>query len=690
MIRSGFMKKLTYLIIGLSVIFMLVSCSGDKEAEIILPEERFEAYIELWREYNFDQMYDMLSEETKATYNREEFVDRYQKIYQDLEVDELVIEYTLPEHSEPVDGEEIAYPTTFSFTVQQQSIVDEIKFTAEITMIERIIPVDDEETISDWDVEWHPGLIFPELANGGTITLVSTPTTRGEIFDRNGKGLAITDKVYEIGVDTGRFTENREAEIEKLATLLDMSVNAIDSVLSQGWVADGMFVPLKTVPADDDDYIAELMAIPAVIAQSQTGRSYPYGEILAHLVGYVGQITEEELEKDEEGIYSQHDLIGKRGIEELFETRLRGEDGIRVIVENETSKVGIAEKAPVPGEDIHLTIDADLQKMIFQAYDGDAGTAAVLDPNSGETLALVSSPSFDPHDFTYGISQTKYNDLVENPDQPILNRFASTYSPGSAFKPITAMVGLNDGAITQEDRVEINGLTWSRDGWGNYQVRRVSESDGPVDLKDALIRSDNIYFAQKAVEVGGDNFTSGLEALGFGESGLNFAYPIYSSQVSNSGEIDRETLLADSGYGQGEILITALHLATAYTPILNDGTMIQPILETNQELGQSFADDLISANDAAYLRDALRQVVAGPRGTARKANIDAVALSGKTGTAELKQSIDDEHAQENGWFVAYPDSHDIIIAMMVENVKDRGGSSYVVEKLTSIYQDLYQ
>ncbi|GAA4072245.1 penicillin-binding transpeptidase domain-containing protein [Amphibacillus indicireducens] len=684
------MKKLTYLIIGLSVMFMLVSCAEDEEAEVILPEERFEAYVELWQDYDFDQMYDMLSEETKATYSREEFVDRYQKIYQDLEIDELVIEYTLPEHPEPLDGEEIVYPTTFPFTVQQQSIVNEIKFTAEITMVERIIPVDEEETISDWDVEWHPGLIFPELANGGTITLVSTPTTRGEIFDRNGKGLAVTDKVYEIGVDPGRFTENRDAEIEELAGLLDMSVGAIESTLGQGWVADGMFVPLKTVPADDDDYIADLMAIPPVIAQSQTGRSYPYGESLAHLIGYVGQINEEELENDEDGVYSQTDLIGKRGIEQLFEARLRGEAGIRIIVESETSKIGIAEKPPVPGEDIHLTIDAELQEMIFQAYDGDAGTAAAIDPHSGETLALVSSPSFDPHDFTYGISQAKYNDLVENPDQPILNRFASTYSPGSAFKPITAMVGLKDGAITQEDRIEINGLTWSRDGWGNYQVRRVSESDGPVDLKDALIRSDNIYFAQKAVEIGGDQFTSGLEALGFGQGGLDFAYPIYSSQVSNSGEIDRETLLADSGYGQGEILITALHLATAYTPILNDGTMVQPILETNQELGQSFADDLISANDAAYLRDALRQVVAGPRGTARKANIDAIALSGKTGTAELKQSIDDEHAQENGWFVAYPDSHDIIIAMMVENIEGRGGSGYVVEKLTSIYQDLYQ
>lgn len=683
------MKKLTYLLISLLAIFTLVSCS-DEETEIILPEERFEAYIQLWHDGNFDQMYDMLSEETKATYSRADFVDRYQKIYQDLDIDQLEITYVLPEHPEPLEGGEIEYPTKFPITVKQQSIVDEIKFDAEITMVERIIPVDEKETRSDWDVEWHPGLIFPELANGGTITFVTTPTTRGEIFDRNGKGLAISDTVYEIGVDTGRFTDNREKEIADLADLLDMSVNAIESTLNQGWVADGMFVPLKTLPTDNEDYISELMAIPPVIAQSKTGRSYPYGESFAHLVGYIGRITEEELENDEDGIYSQHDLIGKRGIEQLFEERLRGKDGIRIIVESETSKIGIAEKPPTPGEDIHLTIDAELQKKIFDAYDGDAGTTAAIDPTTGETLALVSSPSFDPHDFTYGISQAKYNDLVENPDQPILNRFASTYSPGSAFKPVTAIVGLSDGAITQTDAIEINGLTWSRESWGNYRVRRVSESNGPVDLSDAMIRSDNIYFAQKAVEIGGDNFTGGLEALGFGTDGLTFDYPIYSSQVANNGEIDRETLLADSGYGQGEILISALHLATAYTPILNNGTMIQPILETEQEHGQSYADGLINESDAQYLRTALRQVVTDSRGTARKANIDAVALSGKTGTPELKQSIDDENAKENGWFVAYPDSHEIIIAMMVENIQDRGGSGYVVEKLTSVYQDLYQ
>src|SRR5690625_5137565 len=699
------MKRITYLLLFLFAIVFLVSCSTEEteEEEIILPEERFEEYVQLWRDENFTDMYEMLSDETKATYGREDFIDRYEKIYQDLEITDLTIDYTIPdpsgqeESSDDVEGEtlEDAFPTTFPITVSQESIVGEITFDAEITMAERVIVVSDatedeeEKAKSDWDVVWEPGLIFPELANGGTISLVKTPPIRGEIFDRNGNGLAVTDSIYEIGVDPGRFSENRDAEIEELAELLNMSVGGIESILSQGWVSDGLFVPLKRVPADDDELISDLISIPAVIAQSKTGRSYPYGEALAHLIGYIGTITEEELEADEEGIYTPVDVIGKRGLEQLFESRLCGEDGIRLIVESENSKIGIAEKPPVPGEDIHLTTDAELQQMIFDHYDGDVGTTAAIHPGPGETLALVSAPSFDPHDFTYGISQSNYDELVNDPGQPILNRFASTYSPGSVFKPLTAMVGLKTGAITQEDSIEIDGLTWGRESWANYQVRRVSESSGPVDLQDAMIRSDNIYFAQKALEIGADDFISGLTDFGFGEDGINFPYPIYSSRLTNSGDIDRETLLADSGYGQGEILMTAIHLATAYTPILNDGTMIQPTLELEEEQSQALAEGLISSDDAQYLRDALRGVVSHSNGTARGANIDTINISGKTGTAELKQSSDDEDAVENGWFVAYPDSEEIIIAMMVEDIGDRGLSTYVVEKLTNVFEELY-
>ncbi|WP_440894758.1 penicillin-binding transpeptidase domain-containing protein [Amphibacillus sp. Q70] len=679
------MKKFTYIIVALLVI-LLAGCSDDEE--VILPEQRFEEYIQLWQEQNFTEMYDRLSEETQETYSQEDFAERYQKIYQDLEIEDLSITYTIPDTSEESEEEDI--PTTFPITVQQQSVVGEIQFDAEITMVELTTQDEEGETQSDWEVVWDPGLIFPELSDGGSIRLVTTPTTRGEIFDRNGNGLAVNDSVYEVGVDPAQFTDNRESELEEIADLLDMSVEAIESVLEQDWVTDGVFVPLKTVPNNDEDLIDDLTEIPPVLTNTKTGRSYPYDESLAHLIGYVGTITEEELAEADEGHYSPNDQIGKRGAEQLFEERLRGEDGIRLIVENENSKIGISEKSPIPGEDVTLTIDAELQQMIYDYYDGEAGTTAAIDPETGETLALVSSPAFDPHDFAYGISQSKYNELTEDPKQPNLNRFTSTYSPGSAFKPITAMIGLNTGVITHEDAVEIEGLTWSKENWGDYKVRRVSESTGPVDLSNALIRSDNIYFAQKAIEIGGEDFVEALVDLGFGEDGLSYRYPIYSSQVSNSGELDRETLLADSGYGQGEILITALHLATAYTPILNDGTMIQPILENDEEQAQAYAEDLIQPEDAEYLRDALRQVVAASNGTARHANIDAVTLSGKTGTAELKQSLTDENAAENGWFVAYPDSHDIIIAMMIENVEDHGGSGYVVEKVTEIYQELYE
>lgn len=692
------MKKLKLLVFTLILIPLLISCAQDEEQEeIVLPEDRFEEYVQLWKEENFTAMYDMLSIETKETYGEEDFIDRYEKIYQDLGIENLSIDYTIPEievDQEPTEDEEV-YPTTFPIHVSKDSIVGEIKFTDQLEMTERLIVVEQDEdgqaikTKSDWDIVWHPGLIFPELSKGGTLSLVTTETTRGQIFDRNGNGLAINDTAYQIGVDTGRFSDNRDAEIKELSELLNMSVAAIESILNQGWVADGMFVPLKTVPSQNEELISELVALQPVITTSTFGRSYPYSESMAHLIGYIGTITAEELEAAEDGIYTEHDKIGKRGIEQIFENRLRGKEGVRLIVENENSKVGVAETPPIPGEDINLTIDAELQKMIYDTYAGKAGTTAAINPQTGETLALVSSPSFDPHSFTYGISQSNYNELVENPDLPLLNRFTSTYSPGSAFKPLTAMVGLRTGAITLDDALEIDGLAWGKEGWGNYQVRRVSESNGPVDLRDALVRSDNIYFAQKAVEIGGEDFVSGLEELGFGSDGLSFTYPIYSSRVSNSGEMDRETLLADSGYGQGEILITALHLAAAYTPIINQGTMIQPIFEMSENLGQAYAQDLITPEEAEYLNQALNDVVHSSNGTARRARNDVVSLSGKTGTAELKQSLDDEDGQENGWFVAYPETHDLMIAMMIEDIGDTG-SGIVVQTLTDIYKELYK
>ncbi|MBM7539998.1 penicillin-binding transpeptidase domain-containing protein [Amphibacillus cookii] len=671
------MKKICLLFSTLFII-TLVGCSSDEE---VLPEQRFETYVSFWEEQAFNDMYSMLTEEAQDNYGTDGFIERYQKIYQDLAIEDLTITYNLGE-----ENEEEALQTTFPITVSQDSVAGEITFDAEIEMVEYI----NEEEERDWLVNWHPRLIFPELEEDGKIAIETTETSRGEIFDRNGDGLAINDTVYEIGIDPGQFGDNRDQEIEAIADQLTLSVDTIEATLEQDWVTDGVFVPLKILSPSDQDLLESVTSIPAVLQREATGRVYPYSEAFAHLIGYIGNITAEEIEQADPGVYGTQDQIGKRGLEQLFEERLRGTRGVRIVADNNGDRISIAETTGEPGDDIHLTIDAELQVSLFDHFEQDSGTAAALEPQSGETLALVSSPSFDPHQFTYGISQSEYDELNEDPNEPMLNRFAATYSPGSAFKPITSTIGLNEGTITPDDAVQIDGLTWSKEGWGNYSVRRVSESTGPVDLNDALVRSDNIYFAQKALAIGSEPFIEGLNTFGFGEDGFNYTYPIQPSRISNSGEIDRETLLADSGYGQGEILMSALHLAAAYTPIINDGTMIQPILDQEEEHGQAYAENLITAEDANYIQEALRHVVSSSNGTARQANIDAIELSGKTGTAELKQSLEEENAEENGWFVAYPNNYELIIAMMVEGVENKGGSGYTVEKLTAVFDDLYQ
>src|SRR5699024_2019405 len=193
-------------------------------------------------------------------------------------------------------------------------------------------------------------------------------------------------------------------------------------------------------------------------------------------------------------------------------------------------------------------------------------------------------PSFDPNEFIYGISQSKWEELSDDTNQPLLNRFASTYAPGSAIKPVTAAIGLKNGSITHDEGIEISGQEWSKKGWGDVVVTRVSTTDKPVDLKLALTNSDNIYFAMKAVEMGSDDYIDGMKAFGFDDK-LPVKYPIKKSQISNDGKMD-EILLANTSYGQGQVEMSALHLAFAYTPFLNDGNMIQPSFLEKDKTGE--------------------------------------------------------------------------------------------------------
>src|SRR5690625_1493319 len=671
------MKRFLLLIPLLFLAFMF-ACSSNE----VTPNEQFDTYTKKWNKEDFTKMYEMITSNAKQDYPPEKFIDRYEKIYDDLAISDLNItfdELSDEEIKKAKKDKEVA----MTYHAEMLSVAGPISFTHEVSLKKEEVDEDEES----WFIDWNPDLIFPEMADGGEIKLEKTSPSRGEILDRNKMPLALNDTVREIGIVPEEMGDNPEESKKQLANLLNISVDEIDTKLNAGWVEPDLFVPLATVLPSNTNLLEQLGAIDGVKGDETMGRVYPLGEAAAHLVGYVGQINAEELEGSEPGLYTTNDSIGKRGLEQLFEKQLRGESGAKISIKKEGEEdITLAEKEVKDGKNIQLTIDVNIQEKIYNSYNGDAGTAAAIDPKTGETLALVSSPSFEPNELLYGTNKNLWENLNSDPNAPLINRFNATYAPGSVMKPITATIGLKNGTIKPDEGIDIKGKTWSNgEGWGNYKVRRVSVGSGPVDLADALIRSDNIYFAMKAVEMGADAYTQGLKEFGIGKD-LPYEYLITSPTISSEGTIDNEVLLANTSYGQGEIQLSSLHLALAYTPILNEGTLIQPTLLLDEDDSQPWKKDILSPEDAELMQGILRDVVT--KGTAKKAQKADFPISGKTGTAELKLSSDSK-GEENGWFIGYPtDDQDILIAMMVEKTKNRGGSSYTAEKVTDALIDI--
>ncbi|WP_175638768.1 penicillin-binding transpeptidase domain-containing protein [Metabacillus schmidteae] len=662
-------------ILAFAFFVVMLILSGCSEAPTAA--ERFSEYIKLWNDQKFSEMYDKLSSSSKESITKEDFVSRYEGIYDGVSAKELKVEFNKPKE-EDVDDQatEVNYP----FSLSMETLAGQISFEQDVQIVQ-----EETEDGEDWFISWSPSMIFPQLEGNEEVRVKSTPPERGQIFDEKNNGLAVNGLAYEIGVVPGNLPENRDETIQNIAKLLSMDVEEIEDKLSQSWVRPIDFVPIKKIDPQQQELLESLIAIPSVLKKDVPARFYPYGEAAAHLTGYIGSITAEQLEDLKDEGYSSQSLVGKAGLEQIYESRLKGETGYTIYVEG-TDKV-IAEKPPVNGENIQVTIDGELQKQIYDQLKGEAGTAVAMDPLTGETLALVSSPSYNPNEFIYGLSSSQYAALSENPQKPLMARFNKTFSPGSSLKPIIASIGLEAGKLDPEAEKQITGLSWKKDSsWGNYSITRVSNADSNVNLKDALIYSDNIYFAQLALDIGAEDMVNGLKKFGFEEE-IDFPFPISTSSISN-GNLSNEQLLADSGYGQGEILMSPFHLATAYTTYVNNGSMIKPYLEVTEATKTTLWKENLSTqenNDLLLL--SLKEVVNNSNGTAYKPIVEGLQLAGKTGTAELKQSKDDQTGKENGWFVAVnTDNPKLLIAMMVEDVKDRQGSHFVVPKVKDVFK----
>ena len=382
-------------------------------------------------------------------------------------------------------------------------------------------------------------------------------------------------------------------------------------------------------------------------------------------------------------------------MELVFEDRLKATDGTEIYIEDEDgNKVSeIVKQEQKDGENITLTIDSDIQKQLYDSLKNDKGLFVVMHPQTGELLALVSTPSYNSNDFALGMSNKKWDELNNDDSMPLYNRFLQKYCPGSTFKPITGAIGLSTNTITQQDTFNYTGTSWQKDSsWGDYKVTTLTAYNGPKNLLNGMIHSDNIYFAQLALKIGRENFTSNLDKLGFNEQ-IDFPLTLAKSIYSNSNTIESDGKLADSGFGQGNILVNPIHMASIYSSFANGGNMIKPYIEYKENSkGEILKKNVFSEEAANTIKNALIQVVENPEGTANDMKVSGVTIAGKTGTAELKQDKNDTESGTLGWFNCFTDyenqSNNLLIIGMVENVQNNtnGGSHYLINKIRNLIE----
>ncbi len=441
-------------------------------------------------------------------------------------------------------------------------------------------------------------------------------------------------------------------------------------------------------------------------------RHYPQGVLAAHLLGYTGEVSDSELKGSEE--LRRGDIVGRTGVEYVYERFLRGRYGVRVVeISAEGTRIGeyvglvddehldgkVESRPPVPGDDVFLTIDIDLQKAVETAMEWNKGAVVVMDPRSGAILAAVSRPVYDPNVFIGGISEENWSLLNEDPDKPLFNRTVqATYPPASTFKLMVAYAGLKTRAVTRTE--------WLSPCYGGYQFGNryfrcwKSTGHGYSNLMEAIINSCDVYFYQLAERLKADDFAYAGRLFGFGrKTGIDLPSEArgilpdraYYDRKYGRGKWTKGHLL-NYAIGQGDVLVTPLQLCLMTAMIANGGMRVRPhVVEKieDSEGGVVFRFDerpaavpQIDPAIVGFLQNAMRAVVSGKTGTGRAAALPEVAVCGKTGTAQ------NPHGKDHALFVGYAPAEDpeIALAIILEHAGHGGAmAAPLARKIFSAY-----
>lgn len=654
-------------IVGI-IAFVILSNKKDEENA----KQTFTEYIGLINDDKYEELYNYLTTEAKGKITEEDFLARNQNIYEGIDAENIKIEI------QSLEKEDNTYK--LSYNEKMYTSAGEISFSNVANI---------EKEGKEFKIDWNSTYIFPQLGDTDKVRVSTIKAKRGSILDRNGNALAEDGEIAQVGIVPGKLGENKDSSISQISNLLGVSADFINEQLSASYVKDDTFVPIKKISDSNTELKEQLLQISGILINKVDGRVYSLGKEAGHLVGYVQTINAEELEENQGKGYNTNSLIGKSGLEKAYEDTLKGTDGTEIYIEDENgNKIrDLATQEKKDGQDVKLTIDSSLQSKIYEQMKDDKGFFVVMEPSTGELLALVSTPTFDSNDFVIGLTTDQWNALNNDESKTLYNRFLQSYCPGSTFKPITGAIGITIGKINPDEDLGYTGTSWQKDSsWGDYEVTTLTGYSGPKNLLNAIMYSDNIYFAQAALKMGTGTFTENLDKIGFNEQ---IEFPLTLTK-STYGEIETEGKLADTGFGQGNLQVNPIHMASIYSSFANNGNMIKPNIEYGKET-EILKQNAFTEDAANTIKNALIQVVENEQGSANDMKIEGTTIAGKTGTAELKQSKEDTESGTLGWFDCFTidrqNGDDMLIISMVENTQNNsdGGSHYLIQKIRTLF-----
>lgn len=530
----------------------------------------------------------------------------------------------------------------------------------------------------------YQGEYYAGLADGNRIRIVPSMAPRGTFYDRNGELLVTNRPGFSVSLLplTAPISDD---VIERLSDLLKVPTDEIKTKIA----GHSGFNPIRIKTDVTPDIVSiieeQKSQYPGVVIEVTPIRDYILKQEGAHTFGYVSEINDTELEKMKDEGYKSGDIIGKFGLEKVYDKELRGENGgqqVEVDVSGKPVQI-LGRKEPVPGDDLELTIDINLQQAAEKAVDeqltqigAHAAAAVVMNPQTGEILAMVSRPAFDPNLFAHGISSKDWNQLNNNPYHPMDNKtITGEYPPGSTFKIVTGTAALTEGVVTPDEQIFDSGHHWIIPK-GNAD----GEALGWLNFRTALAHSDNVYFYEMGNRLGIDRLEKYARMFGLGaKTGIDLPYEatglVANRRYKEKNFDDGEWYLSetfDAAIGQGFNLVTPLQAAMVMGEIAADGKRYKPhvvnrIIAPDGSVVKDFQPELLSQldvpeEDIKLVQDGLHDVT--KYGTAASSFRGfTVDIAGKTGTAENSQGRD------HGWFVAYGpfDNPNIVVAVIVEN-----------------------